>query len=120
MSTSSSTPATRENSPLEVLWQDRERVFCRSWHHDADGRKSARLAVLAAGDPEAPGSVARLVDEFGLRNHLDGAWALRPLELARESGRTMLILEFPRGEPLHELVGSPMEVGQFLRIAMTL
>ena len=38
----------------------------------------------------------------------------------RESGRTSLILELPSGEPLHGLVGSPMQVGQFLRIAVAL
>ena len=32
----------------------------------------------------------------------------------------MLILESPGGEPLYGLVGSPMEVGQFLRIAIGL
>ena len=32
----------------------------------------------------------------------------------------MLILESANGEPLHALVGSPMEIGQFLRIAVGL
>jgi PAS domain S-box-containing protein len=117
MSVSSTTPITGENGGLEVLWENGERVFCRSWHHDTDGRQVARLAVLAAGDQRMPDSVDRLVHEFGLRNHLNGAWALRPLELVRDSGRSILILEWPGGEPLNGLVGSPMDVGQFLRIA---
>ena len=120
MSASSNTPINGEDARLEVLWEDGERVFCRSWQRDADGRLAARLAVLATGDPRTPGSADRLVHEFGLRNYLDSSWALRPLELVRESGRTMLILELSSGEPLDGLVGSPIEVGRFLRIAIGL
>ncbi len=41
---------------------------------------------------------------------------VRPLELERERGRTMLVLEDPGGEPLHRLrLRLPMELGQFLR-----
>jgi PAS domain S-box-containing protein len=120
MNASSHTPITGENGSREVLWEDGERVFCRNWHRDADGRQSAQLAVFAARDPQTTGSVDRLAHEFGLRSHLDGAWALRPLQLQRESGRTVLILELPNGEPLYGLVGSSMELGQFLRIAIGL
>ena len=120
MNASSSNPETGENSRLEVLWEDGERVFCRTWDRDADGRQFARLAVLAAMDTLGLGSVDRLVHEFELRNYLDNVWALRPLELVRESGRTMLILESSGGEPLYGLVGSPMEIGLFLRIAIGL
>ena len=45
-------------------------------------------------------------------------WAVRPLELVREHGRTMLVLEDPGGEPLDRLLGRPMEIGRFLRIAI--
>jgi predicted ATPase/GAF domain-containing protein len=120
MSASSSTPSAGENGRLEVLWEDGERVFCSILHRDADGGQSARLAVLTAGDQRTPGGADRLVHEFGLRSHLDGAWALRPLDLVRESGRTMLLVEWSGGEPLYGLIGSPMEVGQFLRIAIGL
>ena len=120
MSTSSRIPATAKDGDLEVLWEDGERVFCRTWRRDRDGQRYAHIAVLAATDPPTAGSIDRLVHEFGLRNHLDSAWALRPLELVREPGRTMLILESSGGEPLDGLVSSPMEVGQFLRIAVGL
>ena len=43
---------------------------------------------------------------------------MRPLELVRDSGRTMLVLEDPGGEPLARLLGAPMEVGRFLRLAI--
>jgi serine/threonine protein kinase len=37
-----------------------------------------------------------------------------------ERGRTMLVLEDPGGEPLDRLLGGPMEVGTFLRLAVAL
>ena len=48
------------------------------------------------------------------------AWALRPVELVRERGRTMLVVEYTGGEPLDRLIGQPMEVGRFLRLAVAL
>ena len=56
--------------------------------------------------------------EYELKDELDGAWAVRPLELVRDRGRTMLVLEDPGGEPLAGLLGAPMEVGSFLRLAV--
>ena len=53
-----------------------------------------------------------------MRDELDGAWAVRPLELGRDRGRTALVLEDPGGEPLERLLGAPMEVGRFLRLAI--
>ena len=47
-------------------------------------------------------------------------WALRPVELVRERGRTMLVVEYTGGEPLDRLIGQPMEVGRFLRLAVAL
>ncbi len=48
------------------------------------------------------------------------AWALRPVELVREHGRTMLIVEYAGGEPLSRVVQQPMETGPFLRLAAAL
>ena len=41
---------------------------------------------------------------------------MRPLELMRDAGRTMLVLEDAGGEPLDRLLGVPMEIGPFLRL----
>ena len=107
------------HSRLQVLWEDGERVFCRGWR-DADGDRNAVLAVLPAAEHPSPGSLNYLTHEYGLKDDLDGAWAVRPLELVRERGRTMLVLEDPGGEPLDRLLGRPMEVGRFLRLAIAL
>ena len=119
MTPSSWVSAEGEDRPLQVLWEDGERVFCRMWRAGADGSRQAVMAVLPAPESPAPGG-NRLAHEYGLKDHLDGAWALRPLDLVRERGRTMLVLESPGGEPLDRLIGPPMEIGRFLRLAIAL
>jgi serine/threonine protein kinase len=108
------------DSSLQVLWEDGERVFCRGWRDGADGDRHAVLAVLPAEEHPTPGSLNRLTHEYELKDYLDGAWAARPLELVRERGRTMLVLEDTGGEPLDHLIGRPMEVGRFLPLAVAL
>src|SRR5712672_3157145 len=105
------------DSNLQVLWEDGERVFCRGESH-ADGYRTAVLAVLPAAEHPTPATLDRLAREYGLKDELDGAWALRPLELLRERGRTMLVLEDTRSEPLDRLLGAPMEVRSFLHLAI--
>ena len=83
-----------------------------------EGERRSVLAVLHAADRPPPQALERLAHEYELRDELDAAWAVRPLELVREGGRTMLVLEDPGGEPLERLLGAPMEVGRFLRLAI--
>src|ERR1700694_5179648 len=107
------------DSSLQVLWEDGERVFCRGESH-ANGYRSAVLAVLPAAEHPTPATLDPLAREYGLKDELDGAWALRPLELVRERGRTMLVLEDTRSEPLDRLLGAPMEVRSFLHLALAI
>ena len=102
---------------LQVLWEDGERVFCRGWRADGDGRGSV-LAVLPAAEGPHPAVLDRLAHEYELRDELDAAWAARPLALVREGGRTALLLEDPGGEPLDRLLYQPMQVGGFFRYAI--
>jgi serine/threonine protein kinase len=108
------------DNSVQVLWEDGDRVFCRRWRDGADADRHTVLAVLPAAEHPTPGSLNRLTHEYGLKDELDGAWAVRPLELERERGRTMLVLDDPGGEPLERLLGPPMEVGRFLRLAVAL
>src|SRR5271168_3342020 len=101
---------------LQVLWEDGERVFCRG-ESRTNGHR-AGLAVLPAGEQPTPATLDRLAHEYELKDELDGAWAVRPLELVRDRGRTMLMLEDPGGELLEGLVGQPMAVGPFLHLAL--
>src|SRR5271166_2858598 len=102
----------------QVSWEDGERVFCRGWRLGADGNQSAVLVVLPAAEHPSPSSLDRLAHEYGLKDELNGAWAVQPLELVWRGGRMMLVLEDAGGEPLHRLLGAPMEVGRFLRLAI--
>jgi PAS domain S-box-containing protein len=101
------------HSRFQVLWQDGDRVFCRR----VDGERDV-LAVLLAAEHPAPAALDRLAHEYSLKDELDSAWAVRPLALERERGRTILVLEDPGGEPLGRLLGAPFELGRFLRLAI--
>ena len=85
----------------------------------ADGLSSI-LLVTPAGEYNSPSSLQRLEHEFALRTDLDGDWAAQPVELLRREGRLMLVLADPGGEPLERLLGRPMEVTEFLRLAVPL
>jgi PAS domain S-box-containing protein len=103
---------------LQVLWEDGERSFARGWWADADGQRKAVLAVSPTAEYPTPSNLDRLAHEFALRDQLDGAWAVRPLELLRSSQGTMLLLEDPGGEPLARRLGAPTDVGQSLCLAI--
>ena len=111
---------TEDDGSLQVLWEDGERLFCRGWHFDPDGTRKSVLAVLPAAEHPTPASLDRLAHEYGLKDELDSAWAARPLELVRERGRAMLVIEDPGSEPLDRLLGAPMEMGGFLRLAVNI
>ena len=107
------------DSGCPVLWEDDERVFCRGWRIGADGTRSAVLIVLPVAAHPSRSSLDRLTHEHGLKDELDAPWAVRPLELVHDDGHTMLVLEDIDGlEPLERLLGAPMEVGRFLRLAI--
>ncbi|SFC44294.1 PAS domain S-box-containing protein [Cupriavidus sp. OV038] len=103
---------------LQILWDDGERVFYRGRRPD-EAAGDFLLARPAAEQP-LPASLDRLAHEYRLKDELDSAWAIRPLELVREAGRTALMLEDPGGEPLSRLLGAPMEIGAFLRHAVSI
>jgi PAS domain S-box-containing protein len=102
----------------QVLWEDGERVFSRAWRLDDNGSRLAVLLVAPAADRPSRSTLDRLTHEYELKDELDGAWAARPLALMRDAGRTVLVLDDPGGELLDRLLGGPMEVGRFLRLAI--
>ena len=67
------------------------------------------LAVLPAAVHPSPASLDCLAHEYGLRDELNTAWAVRLRALGQERGRPMLMLEDPGCEPLDRLLGSPIE-----------
>jgi predicted ATPase/signal transduction histidine kinase len=109
-----------EGDLLEVLWEDADRVFCRLSRNGAEGPAHAFVPIHSGTEHPTLESVNRLTHEFELREHLDRTWALQPMELIRERGRSMLIVDYAGGEPLDRLTGQPMEIGQFLRLGVAL
>jgi PAS domain S-box-containing protein len=107
-----------ENDSLEILWEDADRAFCRLRQDDADGYRHAFIPVLSGAEHQTLESINRLAHEYELKDHLDAEWAVRPVELVRERGRTMLVVEYTGGTPLDRLVDQPMDVGLFLRLAV--
>jgi hypothetical protein len=110
-----------EDDSLEVLWREAGRAFCRLRRDDADVGRHAFIPIPSGAEHTTFESLNRFTHEYELREYLDPAWALRPLDLARERGQTMLVVEYTGGAPLDRLVRQqPMEIGQFLRLAVPL
>jgi serine/threonine protein kinase len=76
--------------------------------------------LLVAADESSPGSVERLEHEYALKAELDADWAAQPVALTRYKDRLTLVLEDPGGAPLDRLLGRPLDVSHFLRIAISL
>ena len=104
----------------EILREDGEYIVFRTSQRSADGGRHAVLLVVPVGEHPTPDSLNHLTHQYELKDDLDNAWAARPLDLVHERGRTMLVLNDPGGEPLDRLIGLPMEIGPFLRLAIGL
>ena len=78
------------------------------------------LLVACSDEYPSPRLLQRLEHEHALRVDLDAEWAARPIELVRREDRLTLVLEDPGGEPLQRMLGRPMDITQFLRIAVPL
>src|SRR5438552_12462569 len=76
--------------------------------------------LLVAADESSRGCVERLEHEYALKSELDADWAARPVALTHDNGRVTLVLEDPGGTPLDRLLGRPLDVSHFLRIAIPL
>jgi PAS domain S-box-containing protein len=76
--------------------------------------------LLVAADDTSPGCVERLEHEYALKDELDVGWAARPVALTHHNGRMTLVLEDPGGTPADRLLGRPLDVSDFLRIAIPL
>src|SRR3954469_23681845 len=76
--------------------------------------------LLVAAEETSPGCVARLEHEYALKSELDADWAARPVALTHYNDRMTLVLEDPGGTPMDQMLGRPLDVSHFLRIAIPL
>src|ERR1700730_5405988 len=105
----------------QTLRDDGEFALYRAQYRSpTNGTPQPVLVVAPLREHTAPRSLRRLEHEYSLRADLDPAWAVRPLALSVHNGRSVLVLEDPGGEPLERLIGRPMELRQFLRLAIGL
>ncbi|MDB5956378.1 serine/threonine-protein kinase PknK [Ramlibacter sp.] len=102
---------------LEMLRKDDEFALYRG---GLPGYPFPVLMLIAVAQQPAPQSLKRLQHEYSLAAELEPAWAAQPLALTRREARTMLVLTDAGGEPLGRFIGTPMELRQFLSIAIGL
>src|SRR5690348_6469914 len=107
------------DSDLRAVWEDGDRVFYRRNQPNRTERPAV-LAVLPRAEHPTALVLERFAHEYALKDQLSSAWAARPLELVREHGRIMLVLEDPGGRPLEECLGAPMDIGRFLALAINI
>jgi PAS domain S-box-containing protein len=102
----------------ECLREDEEFILYRARASAAEV-PSVLLLTLASIHPRLE-SLKKIEHEYSLCHDFDTIWAVRPLSLSQCNGQKALVLEDPGGEFLHRLIQGPMEIKQFLRIAIGL
>ena len=101
---------------LETLLEDGEFVLYRKDDPTKTTSPRSVLVVMPRSDHPRPQAVRMLEHEHSLRDDVDPAWALRPLALTTLEGRPALVLEDPGGKFLLQRAGTPMDVGDVLRV----
>src|SRR5262245_30371122 len=85
--------------PLETLRQDGEFILYRCLrHNEAETTSPSVLALSPVMERPAPETIKKIEHEFSLKDQLDPAWAVRPIDVTQQQGRTMLLFEDPKGE----------------------
>src|SRR4030088_2615018 len=87
--------------------------------HRGSGNGLAPILLVAAEETSL-GCVERLEHEYALKAELYAEWAARTGGLTHYKDRMTLVLEDPGGAPLDGLLGRPLDVSHFLRIAIPL
>ena len=105
------------SGPLELLREDSEFALFRTRDESVGGNRQTILTLVPVREQPATSVLNRLTREYELKDRLDRSWAVRPVELVLERGRTLLKLAAPEGLLLDRLIGCPMAVASFLRIA---
>ena len=91
---------------FEVLSEDGGLILGRAWRERAGDARKDVLIVLPGSEQPALTTLDRLTHEYSFKDELDSTWAARPLELVRDRGQTILVLEDPGGELLSAQSGT--------------
>ena len=81
---------------------------------------SSVLLLTPGASRPSRDSLKKLEHQYSFRGELDATWAVRPLALSKYKEQQVLVLEDPGGEPLDRVIHGPMEMSQFLRLALGL
>src|SRR4029453_9798836 len=100
--------------------QDGAFVVLRGHRTAPSGHPASVLVVMPTEEHPRADCVQMLEHEYALRADLDASWAVLPLALANYQGRTCLVLDAPGGELLARTLGTPMDIGLFLRLGVSL
>jgi predicted ATPase/signal transduction histidine kinase/GAF domain-containing protein len=103
---------------VESLRDDGEFILYRG-QAKQPGLPSVLLLTPTSPRP-SPETLKKIDHEYSLRNELDPAWAVRPIALSERNEQVTLVLEDPGGALLDEFLSGPMEIAQFLGIAVGL
>ncbi|MEX3943328.1 AAA family ATPase [Paraburkholderia sp. BR10937] len=107
------------NRPLDIVYEDAELIHCRAFAAGSDGKQTSLLVVRPKSDALDIATFERLQNEYRLRDRLKGHWAIRPIEMQRQSDRAVLLLEDTGGEPLEQLLTVPLSGEWFLKLAIS-
>jgi serine/threonine protein kinase len=102
---------------FEVLHQDEKFTLHRGRR---EGDCSGVLVLSPVAEYAGPEILEWLEHAYSLREQLDSAWAARPLAITRHWDRQVLVLEDPGGMPLDGLLGEPLDIALWLRVAISL
>src|SRR5882672_2166805 len=104
MRASSLSGAGGKHDSLNVLWEDTERVFCKLWRDGAEGDRHAFIPVVSGAEHSTLECVNRLTHESVVMGYFGGAWALRPADIVREWGGSMVLVEQTCPPPLDRVM----------------
>src|SRR6266702_3026595 len=104
---------------LETIRNDGEFILYRG-RRQTDATPSCVFALTPAAERPPLESLRRMEHEYSLRTDLDSGWSVSPIALVPYKERTLLVLTDPGGEPLDRMLGRPMELTQFLPLAIGL
>jgi PAS domain S-box-containing protein len=85
-----------------------------------EGDRASVLVLATVGERPAPKTLRRIEHEYALRDQLDPAWALQPVSVEHEGGRTLLVRAAAPGSLLEPPTGQQPDLERFLHLAIGL
>ena len=81
---------------LETLRQDGDFILYRGLRQTkAETSAPSILALSPVMERPAPATIKKIEHQFSLKDEVDPGWAIRPIVLTQQQGRSMLLFEDP-------------------------